>query len=183
MSMQQVLNDLRTNLNRELTDKDTAHNYIPVYQTEMDKTKDVSILEIGVWRGGSLLLWDTYFENATIFGVDLYPKFNGIVPEGIDYPVYVIDSQDKESCDANFSDETFDYIVDDGLHKVEAQIKTFDNYFSKLKPGGKYFIEDVELFENVDIIKKHLSNYNYKFYDLRSIGNRPDDMMFVITKD
>lgn len=181
--MQEILDDLRHVLDRTITDKDYPHSYLPIYEKEMTKTKDVSILEIGVWWGGSLLLWDSYFKNANVVGVDLYPKFNGVVPENIDYPVHVIDSMDKKSCDETFNDNTFDYIIDDGLHTVESQIKTFDNYFSKLKSGGKYFIEDVQMFQNIEIIKKHLINYNYEFYDLRSINNRPDDMMFVITKD
>lgn len=181
--MQETLNDLRHILDRTITDKDYPHSYLPIYEKEMTKTKNVSILEIGVWHGGSLLLWDSYFEDATVCGVDLYPQFNGVVPEGIDYPVYVIDSMDKKSCDENFEDEVFDYIIDDGVHKVDAQIKTFDNYFSKLKSGGKYFIEDIQVFENVETIKNHLISYSYKFYDNRLINNKPDDMMFVITKD
>ena len=183
MGIQEKLNDLRHILDRVITDKDNPHNYIKIYQEEMSKIKDVSVLEIGVWLGGSLLLWDSYFENANVVGVDLYPKFNGVVPEGIEYPVHVIDSMDKDKCDELFSDNTFDYIIDDGLHKIKAQIKTFDNYFPKLKQGGKYFIEDIEMFENVAIMKDHLKDYNYKFYDLRSINNRNDDMLFVITKD
>jgi hypothetical protein len=182
MSIQAKLDDLRKILDRVITDKDDPHNYIATYEEEMTKTKDVSILEIGVAYGGSLLLWDSYFENATVCGVDLYPKFNGIVPDGIEYPVHVIDSIDKEACDATFKDETFDYIIDDGLHTVEAQLKTFDNYFSKLKSGGKYFIEDIELPENVVKIKRHLLKYDYQFYDFTSISQTPDDMMFVITK-
>jgi len=182
MGIQEKLDDLRKILDRVITDKDDPHNYIPIYQEEMTKTKDVSILEIGVAYGGSLLLWDSYFENANVFGVDLYPKFNGVAPEGIDYPVHIIDSTDKEVCDATFEDEAFDYIIDDGLHTFEAQIKTFDNYFSKLKSGGKYFIEDIQVSENINLIKKHLFLHDYKFYDLRSISNTPDDMMFVITK-
>ena len=183
MGIQEKLDDLRKILDRVITDKDDPHNYIPIYQEEMTKTKDVSILEIGVAYGGSLLLWDSYFENATIVGVDLYPKFDGVVPDVVEYKVHVIDSMDKEAFDAAFEYKTFDYIIDDGLHTVEAQIKTFDNYFSKLKSGGKYFIEDIELPENVVKIKRHLLKYDYKFYDFTSISETPDDMMFVITKD
>ncbi len=183
MGIQEKLNDLRHILDRDITDKDNPHNYIAIYQEEMTKVKDVSVLEIGVWYGGSLLLWDSYFENATVCGVDLYPKFNGVIPDGIEYPVHVIDSRDKKACDETFQNEMFDYIIDDGLHTVESQIATFENYFPKLKYGGKYFIEDIEIFDNVSILKNHLSNYNYNFYDLRSINNRSDDMLFVITKD
>ena len=183
MGIQEKLDDLRKILDRVITDKDDPHNYLPIYEKEMIKTKDVSLLEIGVAYGGSLLLWDSYLENATTCGVDLYPKFDGVVPEGIEYKVHVIDSMDKKACDLAFQDETFDYIIDDGLHTVESQLKTFDNYFPKLKSGGKYFIEDIEIPENIVTIKRHLLKYDYTFYDLRSISDTPDDMLFVITKE
>jgi hypothetical protein len=183
MGMQDTLNDLRQVLDRVITDKDYPHSYLPIYEKEMTKINDVSVLEIGVNYGGSLLLWDCYFENATILGVDPFPQFNGLIPSGVEYPVYLIDSRDKNDCDSNFKDNIFDYIIDDGLHTIEAQMQTFDNYFSKLKNNGKYFIEDIQMFESVQLMKNHLKDYNYKFYDLRHINNRPDDMMFVITKD
>jgi hypothetical protein len=37
----------------------------------------------------------------------------------------------------------FDYIIDDGVHTSDFQIKTFNIYFNKLSVGGKYFIEDI----------------------------------------
>ena len=183
MTLQSTLDNLRKTLNRNVTDKDDPHNYLAIYQHEMDKIDDVSILEIGVWMGGSLILWDSYFKNATVVGIDLYPQFNGIIPDGIDYTVHVIDSTDPNDGEWIFDDEMFDYIVDDGSHNIYDQIKTFDNYYPKLKVGGKYFIEDIEVFENVSIMENHLSNYSYKFYDLRHINNRSDDMLFVITKE
>lgn len=148
----------------------------------MSLVDNVSILEIGVAGGGSLILWDSYFKNANVVGIDLYPQFDGIIPDGIDYPVHVIDSTDPNDGEWIFDDEMFDYIVDDGSHNIYDQIKTFDNYYPKLKVGGKYFIEDIEVFENVRIMEEHLSNHTYKFYDLRHINGRSDDMLFVITK-
>lgn len=182
MSLQETLDKLRKDLNRELTDKDRPHNYIKIYDQEMTLKENVSILEIGVAAGGSLILWDNYFKDAKIVGIDLYPDLNGIIPDDINYRVHVIDSTDPNDGDWIFNDEEFDYIVDDGSHNIHDQIKTFDNYYPKLKVGGKYFIEDIEVFENVRIMEEHLSNHTYKFYDLRHINGRSDDMLFVITK-
>lgn len=182
MTLQETLNNLRKELNRDLTDKDNPHNYIKIYEEEMNIKEDVSILEIGVSAGGSLIMWDSYFKNSKVVGIDLYPDYEGAVPDGIDYDVHVIDSTDKLKCDKLFIDNTFDYIVDDGSHKIYDQIKTFDNYYPKLKPTGKYFIEDIEVFENIKIMENHLRNHDYKFYDLRHINGRGDDILFVITK-
>jgi hypothetical protein len=182
VTLQSTLENLRKTLNRQITDKDYPHNYINIYQQEMSLVDNVSILEIGVAGGGSLILWDSYFKNSNVVGIDLYPDFNGTIPDGIDYPVYVIDSTDPDDGDWIFNDEMFDYIVDDGSHNVNDQIKTFNNYYPKLKVGGKYFIEDIEVFENIKIMEEHLSKYNYQVYDLRHINGRSDDVLFVINK-
>jgi hypothetical protein len=52
------------------SDKDTSHNYLPVYQQEFDKIEDIKILEIGVCFGGSLVLWNEFFVNSEIHGID-----------------------------------------------------------------------------------------------------------------
>ena len=39
------------------------------------RDKPVRVLEIGVWRGGSLKLWRDYFgKNAVIYGIDVDPE-------------------------------------------------------------------------------------------------------------
>jgi hypothetical protein len=75
----------------------------------------------------------------------------------------------------------FDYIIDDGVHTSEFQIKTFDIYFNKLSVGGKYFIEDIASNKDLDDLVKHLTNFNYKIVDLRHLG-RYDDLMIIINK-
>lgn len=182
MTLQETLNSLRKELNRDLTDKDNPHNYIKIYEEEMSVKENISILEIGVSAGGSLIMWDSYFKNSKVVGIDLYPDFDGVIPDGIDYEVHVIDSTNKSECEKIFADNSFDYIVDDGSHKIQDQMKTFDNYYPKLKVGGKYFIEDIEVFQNIPIMQEHLSGYDYKFYDLRSINERGDDILFIINK-
>ena len=37
----------------------------------------------------------------------------------------------------------FDVIIDDGLHKHAAQLKTFKNFWPLLSPEGFYIIEDM----------------------------------------
>ena len=51
------------------TDKNTGHSYISGFYEEAFfpyKTKHISILEIGIARGDSLLLWNEYFKNSII---------------------------------------------------------------------------------------------------------------------
>src|SRR5580692_7308311 len=52
-------------------------NYFEIYERYLSglKGRAPAILEIGVQHGGSLLLWDRYFEGkARIFGIDILPE-------------------------------------------------------------------------------------------------------------
>ena len=165
------------------TDKGTCHNYIEIYDKELDKKDKIVLLEIGIHHGGSLVLWDEWFSDAEIYGIDPYFEFNGVLPSSVaklPYKIFTIDSTIKN--DANiFEDNMFDYIIDDGVHTSEFQIKTFDIYFNKLSVGGKYFIEDIASNKDLDDLVKHLINFNYKIIDLRHLG-RYDDLMIIIYK-
>src|SRR5919202_2946143 len=46
-------------------------NYEEYFRGLLDK--DVRLLELGVLKGGSLLLWRDYFERGTVVGLDLNP--------------------------------------------------------------------------------------------------------------
>ena len=39
--------------------------------------------------------------------------------------------------------EFFDVIIDDGDHTAVSQVATYHNFKERLKPGGLYFIEDI----------------------------------------
>jgi hypothetical protein len=165
------------------TDKGTCHNYIEIYDKELDKKDNVTLLEIGIHNGGSLILWDEWFNNAKIYGIDPYFEFNGVLPEPVaklPYKIFTIDSTSRDASTI-FNDGMFDYIIDDGVHTSDFQIKTFNIYFNKLSVGGKYFIEDIASDEDLLNLKKHLSNFNYRVVDLRHLG-RYDDLMIIIQK-
>ncbi len=55
------------------TDKATIHTYTDDYERLLSPYigKEPSLLEIGVWHGGSSLLWQEYLQNALISGVDV----------------------------------------------------------------------------------------------------------------
>src|SRR5437764_7355436 len=55
-------------------------SYLSIYDKYLRKFREteVRILEIGVWRGGSLSMWRKYFgPDAVIFGVDINPECAG----------------------------------------------------------------------------------------------------------
>lgn len=104
--------------------------------------KPVTMLEIGVYMGGSLELWRSYFgPDATIFGIDIDPQ----CASRVDPPNQVrIGSQGDPLFLASVIGEMGrpDIILDDGSHIAEHQAASFRALFPSLKNGGLYVIED-----------------------------------------
>ena len=53
------------------TDK-IDHGYLEIYENYFNKlqNKNLTILEIGIADGKSLLMWSDYFKNSKIIGID-----------------------------------------------------------------------------------------------------------------
>ncbi|CAM4388476.1 hypothetical protein L1N85_23720 [Paenibacillus alkaliterrae] len=52
-------------------------HYFDIYERHFDRFvgKEVNLMEIGVFHGGSLQMWKHYLgDRATIYGVDIDPK-------------------------------------------------------------------------------------------------------------
>jgi len=116
--------------------------YDPILQPWVDK--QVELLEIGVDRGGSLLLWRDYFPLGTIVGIDIK------LPKGFT-PGERIQVFEGNQTDCRFLSEVanrmaprgFDIIIDDASHIGELTRIAFWHLFDNhLKPGGLYAIED-----------------------------------------
>ena len=120
------------------------HNYLVEYEKLFApiKEKVKSVLELGVWLGGSLIIWEEYFKNAKIYGIDI--KEARKVFSGKRRKVFIGEQQDL-----NFLDDVckqtgeLDIIINDCSHLVKDQIVSFEFLYYKLKRGGLYFIEDV----------------------------------------
>jgi hypothetical protein len=126
-----------------------AHNYTPIYEgyfkDHVLEYKD--ILEIGVWDGRSLRMWYEYFPNARIWGIDNMNAVGCLPPEQInnDRIIYRVGSQgDENFLRQTFEGITFDFIIDDGSHQSWMHQLSFKYLFPKVKPGGLYFIEDLD---------------------------------------
>jgi hypothetical protein len=97
--------------------------------------------ENGVYKpGASLRAFTEYFPNAMVYGADIQ---DDCIFEEDRIKTFKFDSTDLVACNDSLQDLQFDIIIDDGLHTTDAQVKTFRNLWSRVKPGGYYFIEDV----------------------------------------
>jgi hypothetical protein len=163
-------------------DKGTLHSYIEIYEERMGKRQDIDILEIGVQKGHSIRMWQDYFINSNVYGIDI--TLDNVIYDGLNN-VYVCDATSKNEINDIFLDKKFDYIVDDGSHLIEHQIKSFEILWEKIKPGGKYFIEDVNGDEAINSITSYLklNNIKYTVIDNRLVKDRYDDIIIFMEKN
>lgn len=173
------------------SDKGSVHTYMNFYEKYLEpKRNSISLLEIGIMTGGSIHVWQEYFNNYNIVGVDLaetwyknreHPFHNHIINDPNVKLYFGIDS--RKFVPTDIKDKMFDVIIDDGNHNVKAQISTLKNYWPLLKHNGTYFIEDVHGREQIKLILKTLEkdSYVYEIYEGR-IDSRKDDRILAITK-
>jgi hypothetical protein len=127
------------------TDK-IQHHYLEVYDPVLSRwaDKDVKLLEIGVFKGGSLQLWRDYFPKGTIVGIDLELPPDFVPGERIQlFKGSQADTQFLSQVAGSMAPEGFDIIIEDASHIGQLSKTTFWHLFHHhLKPGGLYAIED-----------------------------------------
>jgi len=133
------------------TDKWGAHWYMEHYQRYLAplRTKSLNLLEIGVGgyeypdRGGeSLRMWKAYFRRSRIVGIDLYDK-SQLREKRID--IRQCDQTDSLALTRLSSEyQGFDIIIDDGSHRNDHVITTFQILFPLLRANGVYVVEDTQ---------------------------------------
>lgn len=147
---------------------DKARNeYVPMYHSFLKNLRwtPIELLEIGIGTmipgaassmvgyslpgyapGGSLRAWRDYFPRGKIMGIDVQPDTQ-FVEERIQ--TALADSSSKEQLDLVLGNRTFDVIIDDGLHYDETQVKTMQNLWHRVRPGGYYVIEDITVWSRI----------------------------------
>jgi hypothetical protein len=121
------------------------HNYTDIYSRYFADLKDAPIkfLEIGIFKGASVKLWEEYFKNADLHFIDISFQEAEYFSERSHYHIC---DQASEAALKRFVQEAggdFDIIIDDGGHTMLQQIISFKTLFPHLKSGGMYIIEDL----------------------------------------
>jgi SAM-dependent methyltransferase len=128
------------------TDKAKHTHYLRRYEEYFQPLLDqeVKLLELGIYHGGSLLLWRDYFKKGLIAGLDLNPV--NLEDTGDRIRIYQGQQQDTELLDRiarEAAPDGFDIIIDDCSHIGELTRISFWHLFDNhLKPGGIFVIED-----------------------------------------
>ncbi len=121
------------------------NHYFEIYEQHFSRFRDkeVTILEIGIFQGGSLQMWKDYFgPKAKIYGIDINPKCKEFEEENIHI---LAGSQSDRKFLRQIKEiiPPVDILIDDGGHTMRQQSITFDELFDHVKENGVYLCEDL----------------------------------------
>jgi len=179
------------------TDKDTYHSYIELYERLLAPFVDkaITLVEIGIQYGGSMLLWQDYLPKAQFVFVDNVNCISPRILEHVDRDRTSILFQDAYN-DIGAEDVDYlaqsgpsggiDFIIDDGPHTLQSQRDFLRLYLPLLNSGGVALIEDVQdTYWFADLEEEVLrlgKGYITECIDIRHIKGRYDDLVFVVQK-
>jgi len=186
MKIGEILLKYETDKNKGTISPELGHCYGNSYQKIFDrfgKESEISILEIGVQKGGSLLAWKEYFKKSHVVGIDISDtRLEKYKKNSVNF---ILSSITDESLKDNplIKDQMFDIIIDDGSHFLGDVIYVVRNFLKNLKPGGYLIIEDAQnpeewisrIIPSIDT-----SIYNIFGEDLRKINGTYDDYLIII---
>lgn len=130
------------------TDKATFHKFTSFYDKSLQSYRhndNLTLVEMGVWKGDSIKMWSEYFPKGNIYGLD------------IDMSLYRHDRNCQRihliHCNAakdesiqnalNQISQPIDIFIDDGGHTMEQQQVTLRQIFYKMKFPSVYILEDL----------------------------------------
>jgi hypothetical protein len=122
-------------------------HYFDIYHRHLAKFqgREVHVLEIGVYSGGSLHMWHHYFgPGCLVYGVDIEPACKAYESERT--RVFIGDQASSDFW-AEFIEEVprIDVVIDDGGHEPRQQIATLEALLPHISPGGVYLCEDIRV--------------------------------------
>lgn len=119
-------------------------HYFDIYHRHFARFRNrpCTVVEIGVYHGGSLQMWREYFgAQARIVGVDINPRVTEIDTPGVEIVV-------GDQGDERFLQELarklgpIDILIDDGGHTMRQQLVTLQTLYPALSSDGVILVED-----------------------------------------
>ena len=122
-----------------------SHDYLRHYDYLFSqfRAEKFSLIEFGCQEGNSMRMWEQYFPNAEIFGVDI----DEAAKQHEKGRVHIVigDATSPETLaalKAQTGGSAF-IILDDASHAWSDQRRSFELFWDMLTPGGFYVIEDL----------------------------------------
>lgn len=167
---------------------DKWDHYFEIYDQHLSRFRGESftMLEIGVFHGGSLEMWRSYFgKRVRIVGFDIDGRTRELAaPPQIS--IEIGDQSDREDL-RSLADKygPFDVIIDDGGHTMEQQLTSFEVLWPTVKNGGLYIAEDLHTSYWSEFGGGHLNDGTFIEFaktlvdDMNAWHARPDDGLRV----
>lgn len=123
-----------------------GRHYFEIYHRHFAKFvgREVNVLEIGVYSGGSLGMWKEYFgPGCRVYGVDIAEDCRCYEDERT--TILVGDQSDRAFWERVRREvPPLDVVIDDGSHIPDHQIVSLEELLPHLRLGGVYLCEDIE---------------------------------------
>ena len=153
-------------------------HYFEIYHRHFQKFvgKPCTLVEVGVYSGGSLDMWRDYFgPQCSIVGIDIDPACKSYKSEGT--RIFIGDQADRAFWH-NLREQVprFDIVIDDGGHETHQQIVTLEETLPYLSAGGVYLCEDIHHSDNA-----FASYVNGLVRELHAYYRRPDEKEGYLT--
>ena len=166
------------------TDKGTDHSYLEVYGELLKERRESTrhVLELGVYEGGSLALWERFFPGATVTGVDITTQKIRVRTDPERTRVVVANAYTKDTVNT-LSDRQYDLIIDDGPHTLASMLFVASEYVNLLQKDGVLVIEDIQDAAWVELIKDAFPpefRDRARVVDRRHVKGRYDDLVIVL---
>jgi hypothetical protein len=167
-------------------------HYFDIYDRHFKKFigKNPVILEIGVASGGSLEMWDHYFDgNCQIYGIDIESAAADVPDKlGKNNIKVFIGSQEDRTFLRKLKEEIpkCDIIIDDGGHAMSQQIVSYEELYPHLSDDGVYLCEDLHTsywsnygggYKNPNSFIEYSKNF-IDYINAYHIPNAPFDLNF-----
>ena len=121
------------------------HHYFDIYHRHLRpyRGKPVTIVEFGVFHGGSLQMWKDYFgPRARIYGVDIDPRCRDFAEPQVE--ILIGDQEDRAFLKELVAKVgPIDVVIEDGGHTMAQQLATFEELWPAVTDGGVFLIEDL----------------------------------------
>jgi len=148
-----------------------SHYYLRSYWRHLRDFRHSArrVVEVGVQTNRSIAMWEEFFPNATIYGLDIDPGCTAFA--GGRKQIFIGDQMDEHFL-LDFIQKTggdFDIVIDDGLHTSYSMVKTFSYLYPALQSHGTYVIEDIiNQPEIVSFLHMLMDGVNYAPPDFKS---------------
>lgn len=122
------------------TDK-AKHGYLGDYEQWLGhlRSAPITLLEVGVRSGDSMRMWERFFEQGRIIGVDIEPDCQRHAVGRIE----IVTGDQRDAALFAGLNVTPDIVIDDASHIHTWTLETFRILWPMLTPGGFYIVEDL----------------------------------------